>query len=652
MTKCKYKNENWNFKCPYEADEGSEHCYWHQNIEQKTPTKERIEELKSSKIIGAYLKKIDLSKSVLEDMKLEHGLNGISLIESNLEGADFSQTALIDVNFTNSKIRGAYFDHAILKKVYFNLVELKETCFDNADLTEVDFSNADLRSTSFLKASVKNSFFINSNMQGANFSDSEIKSSNLKNAKMQNAILIDANMQGVNLRDTQMQGSILENTFFDSKSNFKNTNLINANLYNTYIDESGTFKDAVLFESKKIDEKEINEHIGDAFNVRKFSIKKNLILEFEITAKILKFKGDMQVLEYIQKNELIKYLSVENIPIKVIFYNELISFILKKEIDYSKVEEVSEKILSSRKNPKVKIIFLEEIKKAISNDVFESIYNDLQKLDLIKSRTFANDSISNISLEDLGNSIDLTNLLSNIGPREYILSYDLINYTQSEKELSTDVKRAINKAIFPKKIFYNQLFKRVPVLEKLQFMNISNKYLLISVNDECVLHYNSLEFYNSAHEVYNRLYNFYSTHGDTLNSKHTHYRRAESYRKFLLVKGGFKNIIRAGIFDGFILKILAGHGDRIWNPIVCSASGICLFALSFFILDGITVNDRKIKIIDYLYFSLTNFAGYSFPNVQPNITIPLVQPLVMAESIFGLMMVSLIIFVITYQISR
>ncbi len=80
--------------------------------------------------------------------------------------------------------------------------------------------------------------------------------------------------------------------------------------------------------------------------------------------------------------------------------------------------------------------------------------------------------------------------------------------------------------------------------------------------------------------------------------------------------------------------------------------GIILFAFCFWKINGIIVQGREVKLIDYLYFSLTTFTGYSFPNIQPDISIPLMQPLVMGETVFGLMMVSLIIFVITYQISR
>jgi hypothetical protein len=53
------------------------------------------------------------------------------------------------------------------------------------------------------------------------------------------------------------------------------------------------------------------------------------------------------------------------------------------------------------------------------------------------------------------------------------------------------------------------------------------------------------------------------------------------------IQSGFRTLLGLQFFDGFILKILVGHGDRIWNPIFYSAVGIFLFAFSFLILDGI-----------------------------------------------------------------
>lgn len=376
-----------------------------------------------------------------------------------------------------------------------------------------------------------------------------------------------------------------------------------------------------------------------------------MILKFEIIEKTL--RSNIQILEHIQKNGLVRYLLVENTPTKIIFYMDLISFVSKKESDYSKVKKNVES-LSLRKNTKVKILFIDEVKKEIDGEIFESIYNELQRLNLIKSRQFKSELIY-VNSDDFNSSLNLLNLLSDYGPREYILSYDLINYMRGEKEFANNIKYNIDKVVFSKKSFLIDLFKKIPVLEKFQFINILNRYLLISVRNECILHLNSLEYYNSAYEVYNRLYNFYSSHGDALNLKHVHYRRGEAYRKLLLSQGGLKNILRAIIFDGMIQKGLTGYGDDIGKPVRISTIVILLCSLLFRLLNGLYMSTevpRDLNWFDYLYFSFTIFTGLGFSNIQPDITIPLIQPLIMIESTFGVMIIALIIFVITYQISR
>ena len=54
--------------------------------------------------------------------------------------------------------------------------------------------------------------------------------------------------------------------------------------------------------------------------------------------------------------------------------------------------------------------------------------------------------------------------------------------------------------------------------------------------------------YESSFEIYTKLYNFYSSNGDSLQAKHAHYRANESYRKLLLAKGGFKRERRKSPF--------------------------------------------------------------------------------------------------------
>jgi uncharacterized protein YjbI with pentapeptide repeats len=164
--------------------------------------------------------------------------------------------------------------------------------------------------------------------------------------------------------------------------------------------------------------------------------------------------------------------------------------------------------------------------------------------------------------------------------------------------------------------------------------------------------------YEVSLEVYNKLYHFYSDEGMNYRAKHAHYRRAEVKRKLLLVKHenlytrkALPDTLKA-LFSRIILKNLTGHGEEIERPIGISAFWIIAFGVIFWIVDGIEVTGRSVQPIDYLYLSITTFTGLGFSNIQPDITVPCMQYLVMAESIIGVTMVALIIFVVTYQISR
>jgi hypothetical protein len=175
--------------------------------------------------------------------------------------------------------------------------------------------------------------------------------------------------------------------------------------------------------------------------------------------------------------------------------------------------------------------------------------------------------------------------------------------------------------------------------------------------DEEIHREKKYELYQQSLEVYNKLYHFYSAEGMDFRAKHAHYRRAEVKRKLLLVKHDSLFTRKAlpdtfkAVFDGLILKTLTGYGESLKRPVLISGFWIFAFAGLFKLVNGIEVTGRSIKLIDYLYLSLTTFTGLGFSNIQPNITVPCMQYLVMAESIFGVTMLALIIFVVTYQIS-
>ncbi|MBA1342411.1 MAG: hypothetical protein C5S52_02305 [ANME-2 cluster archaeon] len=120
---------------------------------------------------------------------------------------------------------------------------------------------------------------------------------------------------------------------------------------------------------------------------------------------------------------------------------------------------------------------------------------------------------------------------------------------------------------------------------------------------------------------------------------------------------------------------MTGYGDRIGRPISVSGLIIGLFAFLFWLSDGIvknvngtvmrvndTSNDTVMYIngtqvapdrIDYIYHSITTFTSLGYSNTQPNLAAGhLPQILVAAESGLGVLMMALIIFVVTYQVSR
>ena len=162
--------------------------------------------------------------------------------------------------------------------------------------------------------------------------------------------------------------------------------------------------------------------------------------------------------------------------------------------------------------------------------------------------------------------------------------------------------------------------------------------------------------YEASYEVYNNLYNFYIANGRLDQAAHVHYRRSEVHRKLRWVRGGWKNRARS-IFDLVILRTLTGYGDKIARPIGISVLVIGLFAALFWHFDGIVKNVNGTQVapdwVDYIYHSITTFTSLGYSNIQPNLAAGhLPQILVAAESGLGVLVMALIIFVVTYQVSR
>ena len=164
------------------------------------------------------------------------------------------------------------------------------------------------------------------------------------------------------------------------------------------------------------------------------------------------------------------------------------------------------------------------------------------------------------------------------------------------------------------------------------------------------------ELYEASYEVYNNLYYFYIQNGRLDEALDMHYRRHEVRRK-LLREQGWINCLRSWIYDFFILKLLTGYGVKISRPLIASAIIISIFAFLFWLTNGIVknVNGKMVApdFVDYIYHSVITFTSLGYSNIQPNLAVGHIpQVLAAVESILGALMMALLIFTITYRVSR
>jgi len=166
-----------------------------------------------------------------------------------------------------------------------------------------------------------------------------------------------------------------------------------------------------------------------------------------------------------------------------------------------------------------------------------------------------------------------------------------------------------------------------------------------------------INLYEASYDVFNMLYYFYIQNGKLEEALEMHRRRSDVRRKLLMARGGLKNKLRAVLYDWFILKFLTGYGLNVFCPILLSFLIIVVFALLFWATGGIVkiVNGIPYKpdFCDYLYHSIITFTSLGYSNIVPNLEIGhLAQGLVAAESILGAFLIALIIFTITYRVSK
>ena len=89
---------------------------------------------------------------------------------------------------------------------------------------------------------------------------------------------------------------------------------------------------------------------------------------------------------------------------------------------------------------------------------------------------------------------------------------------------------------------------------------------------------------------------------------------------------------------------------------MASAIIISIFASLFRLTNGIVKNVNGTVApdsFDYVYHSVITFTSLGYSNIQPNLAVGHVPQLLAAvESILGALMMALLIFTITYRVSR
>ena len=206
--------------------------------------------------------------------------------------------------------------------------------------------------------------------------------------------------------------------------------------------------------------------------------------------------------------------------------------------------------------------------------------------------------------------------------------------------------------------FFQKLQKRRNSEEESNYVEISELNDLIEREglEEYLYEGSVKELYGASYEVYNNLYYFYIQNGRLEEALDMHYRRCEARRK-LLRERGWINCLRSWIYDFFILKLLTGYGVKISRPLMASAIIISTFAFLFWLTHGIVknVNGKMVApdSCDYVYHSVITFTSLGYSNIQPNLTAGHIPQLLAAvESILGALMMALLIFTITYRVSR
>lgn len=453
-----------------------------------------------------------------------------------------------------------------------------------------------LRKGYLSKANLQGADLNVANLQEANLVQANLQEADLIYANLQRANLIEANLQGADLIDADLQGANLSFTNLQGASlievNLQGVDLVQANLQQADLIEANLQRANLI--NAKLQGADLTEaKLQEAY-------LKNTFFDSNSRLDEARLKNANFHLSYIDFAKSFRNAS----PFEQIVLNE-------KEINELIADTCYLKGRGTCQYGKGVFFDFEKIKNSCTQINHSDLFlKKLKELCVIR----------------LGKKTNM------------VIEYKKVIRAYEEEKITIEEKQ-----------FFDNLF-----ISK-SCMGIS---FLVPVNEDLLAEIDKLELYEASKEVYSKLYHFYSDEGMNFRTKHAHYRRAEVDRKLLLVRHklnsfeGLKDRARSWLFDWLVLKILTGYGESILRPVLISIFWIIAFGFIYMALEGVKVAGRAANWFDYFYLSMTTFTSLGFADVQPNVSVTGMQPLIMAESTMGVAMVALIIFVITYQISR
>ena len=594
MAICSYQIDG-GWKCSQDALPEKEHCYWHNEVDSKKPTEKQLDELKEKGILGIYLQEANLQKANLGYANLQKAflwyanLQEAKLRDANLQKANLCTANLQKADLTGANLQEAFLESANLQEAKLGGAKLQKARLGYANLQEAKLGGANLQEANLWTANLQEAFLWYANLQEANLTGANLQEANLGSANLQEANLWTANLQEAFLGGANLQEAFLESANLQ-EANLTRAKLQEANL--TGANLQGANLHGARFDSKTILDN--SEMIGANLFRSYFDMSKSF--------------RNVKVFHNESKDKEINEIAGGA------FGDRFIQFL-------NRFKEYQAKLIS-------KLVFFDSI-----NSFIKKLHNFLSLYLPLKPYIILNFDVLRLD-QSVADTRKAKELIRYVEEGNRIIFFDIISGCVIKnpengwrhKESLVEVKGLRDLVLKDGKIQQGLLYDG-----------------------------DSASLYEASYEVYNNLYNFYIANGRLDKSAHVHYRREDVHRKLRWEKGGWKRL--RSIFDLLILRSLTGYGDRIDRPIIFSVLIIGLFAALFKLTDGIVknVNGEPVTTdwIDYIYHSITTFTSLGYSNIQPNLAVGHIpQILVAVESGLGVMMMALIIFVITYQISR